>query len=192
MVYAYSLVCSCARAEVATLMFTRSFILPHNARCIPDGFSPIVVKQRSPYETNFAGTPGTGSSASHSQPSDLETRLIKVFESVGITIPPQPQNLACTSGLLMLFDFCTSCLQGGAAYIPMLESYIQALRVIAERESARRVEAEANLAEKEAQHARILLDIKEECREPFVVPALLDAFVALSETVDTVVCLRNE
>lgn len=177
---------------MATLMFTQSFILPYNARCIPDGFSPIVVKQCSPYGTNFAGTPGTGSSASHSQPNELETRLLKVFESAGIIVPPWPQNLACTSGLLTLFDFCTSCLQGGAAYIPMLESYIQALRVIAERETARRVDAEANLAEKEAHHARILLDIKEECREPFVVPALLDAFVALSETVDTVVGLRNE
>ena len=69
----------------------------------------------------------------------------------------------------------------------MLENYIQALRFVAERETARRVEVEANLAEKEAHHARILLDIKEECREPFVVPALLDAFVALSETVDDVV-----
>lgn len=73
----------------------------------------------------------------------------------------------------------------------MLENYIQALRFVAERETARRVEVEANLAEKEAHHARILLDIKEECREPFVVPALLDAFVALSETVDDVVSGMN-
>ncbi len=86
----------------------------------------------------------------------------------------------------MLFYSLASCSRGGAAYIPMLESYIQALRFIAERETAKRVEAEANLAEEEARHARILLDIKEECREPFVVPALLDAFVALSETVDNV------
>jgi hypothetical protein len=63
---------------------------------------------------------------------------------------------------------------------------MQALRIIAERETARRMEAEANLAVEVARHARILRDIKEECREPFVVPALLDAFVALSETVDNV------
>jgi hypothetical protein len=172
-------------------MLTRSFLLPFNARWIPDGFSPIVVKQCPPDGTKFAGTPGTGSSGSHSQPSELEARLLRVFESAGINVPPQAQNLACTSGLLMLFDFCASCLRGGAAYIPMLESYIQALQLIAERETARRVEAEANLAEKEAHHARILLDIKEECREPFVVPALLDAFVALSETVDNVVSGMN-
>lgn len=91
----------------------------------------------------------------------------------------------------MLFDFCASCLRGGAAYIPLLESYIQALRFFAERETARRVEAEASLAEKEAHHARILLEIEEECREPFVVPALLNAFVALSETVDNVVSGMN-
>ena len=81
--------------------------------------------------------------------------------------------------------FFSSLVHGDDAdYIPMLENYIESLRSIAERETARRMEAEANLAEEEARHARILLGIKEECREPFVVPALLDAFVSLSETVD--------
>ena len=149
------------------------------------------MNQCPPNRTNAAGTPDAGSSGSHSQPSELEARLLRVFESAGISVPSRSQNLACTSGLLMLSDFCASCSQGGAAYIPMLENYIQALRFIAERETARRVEVEANLAEKEAHHARILLDIKEECREPFVVPALLDAFVALSETVDDVVSGMN-
>lgn len=168
-------------------MFTGRFFLPYNARGIPNGMSPAVVKQCSPDRTNSAGTAGTSSSGSRSQSRELEARLLRVFESAGISVT-SPQNLACTSdGLLTLFFFpFASCSRGGSAYIPMLESHIQALRVIAERETARRVEAEANLAEEEARHARILLDIKEECREPFVVPALLDAFVSLSETVDSV------
>ncbi|KAH9050237.1 hypothetical protein EDB84DRAFT_592764 [Lactarius hengduanensis] len=137
------------------------FFLSYNTRGVPSGLPPRVVRQCPRDRTTTAGT-GSGS---HSQPSELEARLRTVFESAGISVPsqPQPQNLA--------------------SYIPMLESYIQALRLLAERETARRIKAEANLAEEEARHARILLDIKEECREPFVVPALLDAFVALSETV---------
>jgi hypothetical protein len=120
MLYAYSLVYSCVRAEMATLIFIRSFLLPYNVRWIPDGFSPIVVKQCPPDGTNFAGTPGPGSSGSHLQPSEFKAR---VFESAGINVPPQHYNRACTSGLLMLFDFCASCFRGGAAYIPMLVSF---------------------------------------------------------------------
>lgn len=49
-----------------------------------------------------------------------------------------------------------------------------------------RVEAEIALAEERARHSRILQDIQMECRAPFVVPALLDAFVAVSQIVDEV------
>ena len=188
MVYAYSLVYFSARAEVVTRMSTQSFFLPYNTRGIPNGLLPAIMKERPANRTN-PGTPRTSLGGLHSQPSELEARLLRVFESAGIDIPSWPQNLACMSGLLMLFDSSYS--RGGAAYIPMLENHIQALRSIAERETARRVEAEASLAEKEAHHTRILLDIEKECREPFVVPALLDAFVALSETVDNVVSGMN-
>jgi hypothetical protein len=60
------------------------------------------------------------------------------------------------------------------------------LRDTADREHAARVEAEGALAEERARHARILQDVQKECREPFIVPALLDAFVTLSQTVDTI------
>ncbi|KAF8266231.1 hypothetical protein EI94DRAFT_1803408 [Lactarius quietus] len=158
---------------MVTLIFPQRFFLPYLTRGIPDGISPTIVKQCPHDGTNTTGTPTprTGSGGSRSQSNELEARLLRVFESAGISVPPQPQNLA--------------------SYIPMLEIYIQTLRFNAERETARRVEAEANLAEKEARHARILLDIKEECQEPFVVPALLDAFVALSETVDNAVSGMN-
>jgi hypothetical protein len=68
----------------------------------------------------------------------------------------------------------------------MLSSYIQRLRNATESEQAARLKAEAALAEERARHARILQDIQKECREPFIVPALLDAFVALSQTMDTI------
>ncbi|KAH9177637.1 hypothetical protein EDB89DRAFT_1425087 [Lactarius sanguifluus] len=162
MVYAYSLGLLLCALRLMTLMYSRRFFLSYNTRGVPSGLPPRIVKQHPRDRTTTAGT---GSSGSHTQSSELEVRLLTVFESAGISVPsqPQPQNLA--------------------SYIPMLESYIQALRLLAEREIAKRIKAEANLAEEEARHARILLDIKEECREPFVVPALLDAFVALSETV---------
>jgi hypothetical protein len=68
----------------------------------------------------------------------------------------------------------------------MLSSRIQMLRDAAESEQAARLKAEAALAEERARHARILQDIEKERREPFIVPALLDAFVELSRTVDTI------
>jgi hypothetical protein len=46
--------------------------------------------------------------------------------------------------------------------------------------------AEEALAEERARHAQILRDIEMECREPFVVPALLDAFIAVSQVVDCI------
>lgn len=60
------------------------------------------------------------------------------------------------------------------------------LRSAAESETAARKKAEDALAEERARHARILQDIGMECREPFVVPALLEAFVAVSEVVDSI------
>ena len=51
--------------------------------------------------------------------------------------------------------------------------------------TAARKKAEEALAEEQARHARILQDIEMECREPFIVPALLDAFVAVSQVVDS-------
>jgi hypothetical protein len=53
-------------------------------------------------------------------------------------------------------------------------------------ETAARKKAEEALAEERARHSRILQDIEMECREPFIVPALLDAFVAVSQTVDSI------
>ena len=53
-------------------------------------------------------------------------------------------------------------------------------------EAATRMEAEEALAEERARHARILQDIQMECREPFVVPALLDAFLSVSHIVENV------
>lgn len=60
------------------------------------------------------------------------------------------------------------------------------LRSAVDSEATARMKAEAALAEERARHARILRDIQTECREPFVVPALLDAFVAVSQIVDSV------
>jgi hypothetical protein len=54
------------------------------------------------------------------------------------------------------------------------------------------VKAETALAEERARHARILKDIQMECREPFVVPALLDAFVAVSQVVDGISVQQGE
>jgi hypothetical protein len=53
-------------------------------------------------------------------------------------------------------------------------------------EAAARMKAEAALAEERARHARILQDIQMECREPFVVPALLDAFLSISHIAENV------
>jgi hypothetical protein len=74
----------------------------------------------------------------------------------------------------------------GAAYVPELSMYLEMLRSVVDSETAARKRAEAALAEERARHARILQDIQTECREPFVVPALLDAFVAVSQVVDSI------
>jgi hypothetical protein len=67
-----------------------------------------------------------------------------------------------------------------------LSKYLEVLRSAVDSEATARMKAEAALAEERARHARILRDIQTECREPFVVPALLDAFVAVSQIVDSV------
>ncbi len=64
--------------------------------------------------------------------------------------------------------------------------HLQLLRSALDLETAARRRAEETLAEERARHARILQDIETECREPFVVPALLDAFVAVSQVVDSI------
>jgi hypothetical protein len=80
----------------------------------------------------------------------------------------------------------SACSLAGAAHIPTLSTYLEVLRNAVDSEAAARKKAEAALAEERARHARILKDIQTECREPFVVPALLDAFVAVSQVVDSV------
>ena len=53
-------------------------------------------------------------------------------------------------------------------------------------EAAARMKAEAALVEERARHGRILQDIQMECREPFIVPALFDAFLSVSHIVENV------
>ncbi|KAI0254573.1 hypothetical protein BJV78DRAFT_929208 [Lactifluus subvellereus] len=132
-------------------------------RKIPGGILPTVSRRCLVDDSTTVG-------ASNSRPvtTNLEVALLAVFESIGLSLPAQVEDLT------------------RAAYIPMLSKYIQMMRDTASRETAARVEAEAALAEERARHARILQDIREECREPFIVPALLDAMVVLSQTVDTI------
>jgi len=80
----------------------------------------------------------------------------------------------------------SACLRAGAAYIPLLSKYHEVLHSAVDSERAARKRAEEALAEERARHARILHGIEMECREPFVVPALLDAFVAVSQVVDSI------
>ncbi|KAF8483534.1 hypothetical protein DFH94DRAFT_722534 [Russula ochroleuca] len=105
---------------------------------------------------------------SHLPPAyaELQETLLKIFECIGLSIPTPVKN--------------------PASYIPALSKYIEMLRSTVDSEAAARVKAETALAEERARHARILQDIQMECREPFVVPALLDAFVAISQIVDDV------
>ena len=80
----------------------------------------------------------------------------------------------------------SACSRAGTAYIPVLSKYLEVLHSAVDSETAARKKAEEALAEERARHARILQDIETECREPFVVPALLDAFVAVSQVVDSI------
>jgi hypothetical protein len=65
-----------------------------------------------------------------------------------------------------------------------LSKYHETLHSALDTETAARKKAEEALAEERARHTRILQCIEMECREPFVVPALLEAFVAVSQVVD--------
>jgi hypothetical protein len=80
----------------------------------------------------------------------------------------------------------SACSRTGSAYIPLLSKYLEMLHSAVDSETAARKNAEEALAEERARHTRILRDIEMECREPFVVPALLDAFVSVSQVVDSI------
>jgi len=137
------------------------FDLPEDMREIPSWNSPIVVRRCS-----FDDSTTARASSSRQASAELETGLRAIFESIGLSIPTPVENLA--------------------AYIPALSVYIQKLRSVAASEAAARATAEAALAEERARHARILQDIQKECQEPFIVPALLDAFLSVSHIVETV------
>jgi len=97
---------------------------------------------------------------------ELEAALLGMFRSIGLLIPTP--------------------IQDPAVYISAVSNYIEKLRAVTASEAEARVKAEEALAKERARHARILQDIQKECREPFVVPALLDAFVTLSGVVDDI------
>jgi hypothetical protein len=137
------------------------FVLPENMREIPGWINPEMELICS-----FDNSTTTGPSSSHPASAELEEALLKFFESIGLSIPTPVENIA--------------------AYIPTLSKYHEVLHKAVRSEAAARVKAERALAEERARHARILQDIQIECREPFVVPALLDAFVAVSQIVDDV------
>jgi hypothetical protein len=122
-------------------------------------------------------------SNSHSAPNELEERLRKVFERTGLSIPNPVENYASASHSLDPFCICS---RAGAVYIPLLSKYLDMLHTVVDSEKAARKKAEEALAEERTRHARVLQDIEAECREPFVVPALLDAFIAVSQVVDSV------
>jgi len=112
----------------------------------------------------FDNPTSVGSSSFRGAPAELEDALLKMFESLGVSIPTPVENIA--------------------AYVPQLSVHVQMLRSAVDSEMAARKRAEEALAEERTRHARLLQEIQAECREPFVVPALLDAFVAVSEVVD--------
>jgi hypothetical protein len=150
-------------------------------RDIPSEILPAVVKHGLVDVPPNIIRVGTGNS--RRPPTELEIALLAVFHGIGISLPTQVEDLTRASdsyAILILYSLA------GTAYIPLLTDHIQMLHDTAEREFAARLKAEAALAEEHARFARILQDVQMECREPFIVPALLDAFVALSETVDTV------
>ncbi len=159
-------------------MPTSSFDLPEDMREIPSWNSPIVVRRCS-----FDDSTTARASSSRQASAELETGLRAIFESIGLSIPTPVENLAGTSSPT---EFISICSRAGIAYIPALSAYIQKLRSVAASEAAARATAEAALAEERARHARILQDIQKECQEPFVVPALLDAFLSVSHIVETV------
>lgn len=124
-----------------------------------------------------------GTSSSHLAPSGLEQGLREIFERVGLSIPtPVENNASASYSLDSLIVFS----RAGVVYIPLLSKYIETLLKAVDSETAARKKAEEVLAEERARHARVLQAIETECREPFVVPALLDAFIAVSQVVDSI------
>jgi len=145
------------------------FELPVDMREIPSWKQPAVVRR---YPLNDTITAGPSGSHAHRASTELEAELRALFQNFGLSIPNPVEDLSL--------------------YIPLLSTHIQKLHSVAASEAAARVRAEAALAEERARHARILQDIQMECREPFVVPALLDAFLSMSHIVDSIADSRGE
>jgi len=140
------------------------FVLPLNMREVPILQKPVT-GLRCPFDNSTSV--GTSSSHPHPTSTELEEGLQKIFERIGVTIP-------------------TPVVENPALYVPILSKYLEMLHGVVDSEIAARKKAEEALAEERARHARILQDIERECREPFVVPALLDAFVSVSQVVDSI------
>lgn len=149
-------------------------------REIPSWKQPSVVRR---YPLNDTTTAGSSGSHPRRAPTELEDGLRAIFESVGLSIPNPVEDISRASGSIRFIYMCSSL---GAVYIPMLSTHIQKLHGVIASEAAARAKAEAALAEERARHARILQDIQTECREPFVVPALLDAFLSVSHIVESI------
>lgn len=159
-------------------MPTSSFDLLEDMREIPSWKSPIVMIRGS-----FDDSTTARASSSRQASAELETGLRAVFENIGVSVPTPVENIAGTPSST---EFISVYSRAGVAYIPTLLVYIQELRTVAASEAAARAKAEDALVEERARHARILQDIQKECQEPFVVPALLDAFLSVSQIVETV------
>jgi len=158
-----------------------------DVRVIPTSKKPSVVRRSPLNDTTTAGPSG---SHPHRASTDLEAGLRAIFHNIGLSIPNPVEDISGTSDSIR---FISTHSRLGAVYIPLLSTHIQKLRSLAASEAAARMEAEAArveaqaaLAEERARHARILQDIQMECREPFVVPALLDAFLSVSHIVDSI------
>lgn len=149
-------------------------------REIPSWKQPAVVRR---YPLNDTTTAGPSGSHAHRASTELEAGLRAIFQNFGLSIPNPVDDLSRTSN--PIGSISTSS-RSGAVYIPLLSTHIQKLHGVAASEAAARAKAEAALAEERARHARILQDIQMECREPFVVPALLDAFLSLSHIVGSI------
>ena len=147
-------------------------------REIPTWKQPAVVRRYPLNDTTTAGPSG-----SHRASAELEAGLRAIFQNFGLSIPNPVEDLSRTSNSI---GFVSTYSRLGAVYIPLLSTHIQKLHGVAAAEAAARVKAEAALAEERARHARILQDIQMECREPFVVPALFDAFLSVSHIVDSI------
>ncbi|KAI0260755.1 hypothetical protein BC834DRAFT_899167 [Gloeopeniophorella convolvens] len=127
---------------------------------IPSEQRKILPKQR-PFVENRSPPPGD-SVPSNTDSSHLsaEAALMDALEGYGL-----PHR-----------DFASS--------LPTILAHVQTLRVELEEQIAARTRVEAQLARERMRHTQALQDIQAECREPFVVPALLDAFLSLSQAAE--------